>query len=108
MKILINFIGDMSQAGHLFLPHLSDLLCEAFLVQEDLRTQEPLSPTPCAAVCFPFALRLTRRLNGLWLLLCVWTCMWTGPGDPNCGSPQFSHTGIGSGSRAAGNKERSL
>lgn len=43
MKILINFIGDMSQAGHLFLPHLSDLLCEAFLVQEDLRTQEPQS-----------------------------------------------------------------
>ena len=41
MKNLINFIGDMSQAGHLFLPHLSDLLCEAFLVQEDLRTQEP-------------------------------------------------------------------
>lgn len=41
MKNLINFIGDMSQAGHLFLPHLSDLLCEAFLVQKDLRTQEP-------------------------------------------------------------------
>ena len=37
MKILINFIGDMSQAGHLFLPHLSELLREAFLVQEDLR-----------------------------------------------------------------------
>lgn len=41
MKNLINFIGDMSQAGHLFLPRPGDLLCEAFLVQEDLRAQEP-------------------------------------------------------------------
>lgn len=50
MKILINFIGDTSQAGHLFLPHLSELLREAFLVHEDLRPQEPQPHSLCRGV----------------------------------------------------------
>lgn len=75
--ILMNFICDILRAGRPFLPHSSDLLREAFLVREDLWN---LSPTPCAGVCFPFVLRPTGRLNGLWLLLGV----WTGPDGSDC------------------------
>ena len=75
--ILMNFMCDILQAGHPFLPHSSDLLRETFLVREDLWN---LSPTPCAGVRFPFVLRPTGRLNGLWLLLGV----WTGPDGSDC------------------------
>lgn len=44
--------------------------------------------------CFPFVLRLTRRLNGLWLLL---GCRQAQMGQTARAS-QFPHIGIGSGS----------